>query len=87
MSTGMQHGVAIPHGRSDAVANLSVAVGLVPSGVDFQAPDHEPTTIILLVASPKENPGPHLQVLAGIAGIANSEEAREALMSMPAART
>ena len=83
MSTGMQHGVAIPHGRSDAVADLSVAVGIVPSGVDFQALDHEPTTIIFLVASPKENPGPHLQVLAGIAGIANSEEARETLMSMP----
>ncbi|MDA3949321.1 MAG: cation:proton antiporter, partial [Spirochaeta sp.] len=83
MSTGMQHGVAIPHGRSDAVTSLSVAVGIVPQGVEFESLDGEATTIIFLVVSPKENPGPHLQVLAGIAGIVNSEEARTALMTIP----
>lgn len=83
MSTGMQHGVAIPHGRSDAVDTLSVAVGIVPEGIDFDSVDGEPTTIVFLVVSPKENPGPHLQVLAGIAGIVNSEEARRDLVSSP----
>ena len=83
MSTGMQHGVAIPHGRSDAVTKLTVAVGIIPEGIDFQSLDGEPTTIIFLVVSPKTNPGPHLQVLAGIAGIVNSEEARDALVKIP----
>ncbi len=83
MSTGMQHGVAIPHGRSDAVDTLSVAVGIVPEGIDFESIDGEPTTIVFLVVSPKENPGPHLQVLAGIAGIVNSDEARRDLVSSP----
>ncbi|MFW5718274.1 MAG: cation:proton antiporter [Spirochaetota bacterium] len=83
MSTGMQHGVAIPHGRSDAVETLSVAVGITPDGIDFESIDGEPTTIVFLVVSPASNPGPHLQVLAGIAGIANSEEARRDLTSVP----
>ncbi len=80
MSTGMQHGVAIPHGRSDGVKKLAIAVGIVPDGIDFQSLDGEPTRIIFLVASPKENPGPHLQILAGIAGIVNSPEAREEML-------
>lgn len=82
MSTGMQHGVAIPHGRSDGVRQLAIAVGIVPDGIDFQSLDGEPTRIIFLVASPKDNPGPHLQILAGIAGIVNSEEAREEMLSI-----
>lgn len=82
MSTGMQHGVAIPHGRSDAVREVAIAVGFVHEGVDFQALDEEPTRIVFLVASPRENPGPHLQILAGIAGIVNSEEAREDLLAI-----
>lgn len=83
MSTGMQHGVALPHGRSDAVTSLTVAVGILPEGIDFEALDGKPTNIVFLVVSPKENPGPHLQVLAGIAGIVNSEEARSAILSIP----
>jgi fructose-specific phosphotransferase system IIA component len=83
MSTGMQHGVAIPHGRSDGVTGLSVAVGIVPEGLDFQSLDGEATTIIFLVVSPKDNPGPHLQVLAGIAGIVNSQVARETITIIP----
>jgi mannitol/fructose-specific phosphotransferase system IIA component (Ntr-type) len=75
MSTGMTHGVAIPHGRSDAVETLSVAVGIIPEGIDFDSIDGEPTTVVVLVISPADNPGPHLQVLAGIAGIFNNDEA------------
>ena len=82
MSTGMQHGVALPHGRCEGVTELSVAVGIVPAGVDFDSLDGEPTRIIFLVVSPKENPGPHLQVLAGITGLVGTAEAREAMLEM-----
>lgn len=82
MSTGMQHGVAIPHGRSTGVKELAVAVGIVPDGIDFQSLDDKPTKIIFLVASPRDNPGPHLQILAGIAGIVNSEEARDEMLTI-----
>lgn len=83
MSTGMQHGIAIPHGRAAASTELAVAVGLVPDGMEFGSLDGEPTQIIFLVVSPKENPGPHLQVLAGIAAIGNSPDARAEMLAAP----
>ena len=82
MSTGMQHGVAIPHGRSPAVRELSIAVGLKPGGLDFQSLDGLPAKIIFLVVSPENNSGPHLQILAGIAGIMNSAAARDDILSI-----
>ncbi len=86
MSTGMQHGVAIPHGRSDAVVQLSVALGLLPKGVDFDSLDGKPTQVVFLEVSPKENPGPHLQVLAGITAIAGNDEARERMLHIRSRR-
>lgn len=86
MSTGMQHGVAIPHGRSNGVTELCAAVGIIPEGVEFDSIDGERTHIVFLVASPKDNPGPHLQILAGIAGIVNSDEARERMLAVPTRR-
>ncbi|MFW5801413.1 MAG: cation:proton antiporter [Spirochaeta sp.] len=75
MSTGMQHGVAIPHGRSEGVRRLSVAVGLSPAGIDFKSLDEKPTKVVFLIVSPEREPGPHLQVLSGIAGVLNTDEA------------
>jgi fructose-specific phosphotransferase system IIA component len=86
MSTGMQHGVAIPHGRSDSVVQLSVALGILPKGIDFDSLDGKPTQVVFLEVSPKENPGPHLQVLAGITAIAGNEEARERMLHIRSRR-
>lgn len=83
MSTGMEHGVAIPHGRATAVTELCAAVGIVPEGVEFDALDGGLTHVVFLVVSPQDNPGPHLQILAGIAGIINSDRARQDLMEIP----
>lgn len=83
MSTGMEYGVAIPHGRAGAVTELCAAVGIIPEGVEFDALDGKKTQIVFLVVSPVDNPGPHLQILAGIVGIINSERARQDLMQIP----
>jgi Kef-type K+ transport system membrane component KefB/mannitol/fructose-specific phosphotransferase system IIA component (Ntr-type) len=66
-STGMEKGIAIPHGRTEGVEGLAAAVGLCPEGVDFQALDGQPSRLIFLIASSPENRGPHLQLLAAIA--------------------
>ena len=47
MSTGMQNGVAIPHGKTDAVKSLVAAVGLKKDGVDFGSMDGIPSTIFI----------------------------------------
>ncbi|WP_245534691.1 cation:proton antiporter [Spirochaeta africana] len=80
MSTGMQHGIAIPHARTAGIGELRVAVGLAPQGIEFGSLDGEPSRIFFLVVSPESNPGPHLQILAGISAALNSAEARDALL-------
>lgn len=81
MSTGMQYGIALPHGKSDGVDSLKVAIGLKPKGVDFQALDKQPSNIFILVVSPSHATGPHIQFLAAISGILKDEEARKTILS------
>ncbi|MDR3013011.1 MAG: cation:proton antiporter [Chitinispirillales bacterium] len=80
MSTGMQHGVAIPHGRTDAVNKITMAVGLSKKGIDYKSIDGEPSTIVVLVLSPKDSESPHIQLLANIAALLNNEEMRAKLL-------
>jgi len=85
MSTGMQHGIAIPHGRTDAVKQLVCAVGLHREGVDFECLDGEPARIIVLALSPKSGTAPHMQFMS-MMGHALSGRGREALLSCRTAR-
>ena len=81
MSTGMESGVALPHGRTDGIADLEVAVGVKKEGIDFGAMDNEKSKIFILVVSPKKSSGPHIQFLAAISAILMDENVREALMN------
>lgn len=74
MSTGMQHGIALPHGKSDGISEMTVAIGIKREGIDFDSLDKEPTKLFILVASPKKDSGPHVQFLAAISGILKNEE-------------
>jgi nitrogen PTS system EIIA component len=78
-STGLGHGVAIPHGR---LAGLDKTIGAflrLPKGVDFDAPDGEPVDLVFALLVPEESTEEHLQVLADIASFFNSEKSRQAL--------
>ena len=77
MSTGLDQGVALPHAKSEGVSRIVCAVGLAPGGVDFQSMDGEPARIIILIASPKESKGPHLQLLAALVARLRLEEVRD----------
>ncbi len=72
-STGLERGVAIPHARSDGVTDMCLAAGIAPHGVDFQALDGQPCSLIFLLVSPAEQRQPHLQLLAAIAGSIRKE--------------
>jgi nitrogen PTS system EIIA component len=66
-STGLGHGVAIPHGR---VAGLDMAVAAMlklDRGVDYDAPDREPVDILFALLVPRESTDEHLQILAALA--------------------
>jgi PTS system nitrogen regulatory IIA component len=81
MSTGMQNGVAIPHGKTDSVKSLVAAVGLNKSGVDFDSMDNEPATIFIMTISPTTRTGPHIQFLAEVSRLISQATEREKLLS------
>jgi len=80
MSTGMQNGIALPHGKTDAVNKITVAIGLSRKGIDFKSIDKEPSKIFVLILSPLNASTPHIQFLANLSAILNSPDMREKLM-------
>lgn len=79
MSTGLRHGIACPHGRTDTVSGLMVAVGLKPEGLPFESFDGEPARIITLVLSPTEVIAPYMEFMAMMQSVLD-EEGRAALL-------
>lgn len=80
MSTGMEHGIAFPHAKSDGVKRLTVAIGRKKSGIEFDSLDNLPAHIFVLIASPKDETSPHLQVLSAVSGVLSQEENRNKIM-------
>lgn len=66
-STGIGQRVAVPHARLDKLKDPVVAVGISPNGVDFDAPDGEPSRLIFLLLTPRDDDGAQLEILADIA--------------------
>ena len=77
-STGIGSGIAIPHGKCQAVSELVMALGITP-GIDFDSIDGQPANIILLLVSPKDRSGPHIQALAGINRVMLDNQFKHAL--------
>lgn len=80
MSTGMHHGLAIPHGKTDAVDRLVGAMGLAPEGIEFESLDGKPSRIFIFSISPANRAGPHIQFLAEISRLLNHRERRDRLL-------
>lgn len=80
LSTGLEHGVAIPHGRTDAVARMVCAIGLRQEGVDFGSLDGRPARIVVLLLAPASAAAPQLRFIALIGRILN-ERGRAALLA------
>ena len=81
MSTGMQNGIAIPHGKTDSVDCLIAALGIKRGGVDFGALDGQPSTIFVMTVSPDSRTGPHIQFLAEISRPLNDASVRARLLA------
>jgi fructose-specific phosphotransferase system IIA component len=72
-STGLERGIAVPHAKTDQVKTLTIAIGIAPSGVEFDAIDGEKSKIFFLILAPPDQSGPHIEALADIARITRSE--------------
>lgn len=80
MSTGLQNGIAIPHGKTDTIDSLVASIGISPDGIPFESLDGQPARIILLTVSPASRTGPHIQFLADISRVLHSEQTRQRVL-------
>lgn len=81
MSTGMQNGIAIPHGKTRTQDGVVAALGISHEGIDFDCLDGLPANIIVLtVSSPKET-ALHIEFLAAISRLLNRQAIRDAILA------
>ena len=81
MSTGIGDGIAIPHGKSEAVIKLAAALGTQRRGVDFEALDGEPAYVFFLLVSPANVSGPHIKALARISRLLKNDDFKKRLVA------
>jgi len=84
MSTGMKHGIAIPHGKCASITELVACIGVSKNPIDFDALDREPCRIFIMTISPAEKTGPHLQFLAETSLLFRSEQKRQEVLNATA---
>jgi PTS system nitrogen regulatory IIA component len=80
MSTGMKHGIAIPHGKTASIRDLIACIGISEKPVDFNSLDKQPCRIFIMTLSPVEKTGPHLQFLAEVSLLFKSADKREQIL-------
>ncbi len=78
-STGTGAGIAIPHGKCNAVKELVMAIGIAHEPIEFESVDGKPVTILILLVSPAEKTGPHIQALASISRLMLNAEFKQKL--------
>lgn len=80
-TTGIGHGLAIPHGKSDAVRELAMAIGRPASPLEFTSIDGKPVKLVVLLASPTDRTSEHIQALARISKLMMQEDFRDRIYS------
>ena len=72
MSTGLESGIAVPHGKTEAVSTLKLALGIAPQGIDFASIDRQPSKLFFMLVAPPNQSGPHVEALAEIVKLVQS---------------
>lgn len=78
-TTGIGEGIAIPHGKCDAVTKPGLAAMVIKNGVDFDSLDGEPVTLMFLIAAPNTKDNVHLDVLSKLSVLLMDEDFSAAL--------
>jgi len=82
-TTGIGNGLAIPHGKCGEVKDLAMAIGRCSQPVDFESIDGKPVTLVILLVSPMDKTGPHIQALAHICRLLSDDALRKKLNEVP----
>ncbi len=75
-TTGIGHGLAIPHGKCSGLTGLAMAIGKPSAPMEFEAIDKQPVQLVVLLASPPDRTSDHIQALARISRLMTMEEFR-----------
>lgn len=78
-TTGIGHGIGIPHGKCEGIDKLHMAIGKAARPIDYNSIDKKPVDLILLLVSPVDQTGPHIQALAAISRMLIDPNFRAAL--------
>lgn len=78
-TTGIGEGIAIPHGKCDAVIKPGLAAMVIKDGVDFDSLDGEPVRLLFLIAAPDTKDNVHLDVLSKLSVLMMDEDFSAAL--------
>lgn len=78
--TGIGYGVAVPHGKTPALANLIVVAGTTPAPVPYETVDGEPVRLFFLLAGPESQAGSHVKALSRISRLVRREPVRARLL-------
>ena len=83
MSTGIGHGLGLPHAATDLVTEVVGAFGRGTGGIDFQALDDKPVHLVILLLIPQGQFQKHLHTVSNIAKLMNNPELRQKLLTAP----
>ncbi len=79
-STGIGHGVALPHGRLKGLDKAIGAFATLEKEVDYDSIDHEPIKMVFALLVPEQATEDHLQLLARIANVLNDDATRAKIL-------
>ena len=82
-STGLGHGVAIPHGRIKGLKSPLAAVFLLSEPIGFDAPDEKPVALMIFLLVPEASTQKHLEILSEIAEMLSDSVLRDKLKASP----
>lgn len=82
-STGLGHGVAIPHGRIKNLRETLAVFIRTREGVPFESPDGEPVRLVFAMLVPEHATEQHLNLLSELAQVFSDAPLREALLAEP----
>jgi mannitol/fructose-specific phosphotransferase system IIA component (Ntr-type) len=80
-STGLGHGIAIPHARADGVDGVVGALAISSGGIDFDSADDKPVHLVFLIVAPPNESTRYLKTLSAITFIGKSESRTARLLS------
>ena len=86
-STGLGHGVAIPHGRIKGLKSPMAAVFQLSQSIGFDAPDEQPVKILIFLLVPEAATQKHLEILSEIAELLSNAAARDGMLVSPTSQS